>query len=172
MKFLNPEEILENLPLKKDMIAVDFGCGSGGWAIPLSKRLEKGVVYAIDLLKEPLSALKGKMEMEKISNIKILREDIEKGVSIQDSKADLVLLTNFLFQVEEKEEVIKEAVRVLNKGGMMVIIDFHPDSFLSPGGEKISPERVKEISQNNNLSLKDEFQVGLHHFGLIFKKEI
>mgnify|MGYP001611054209 FL=1 len=52
--FLNPTEILRQLELKKDMVACDFGSGSGGWAIPLAKILEEGRVYAIDILEEPL----------------------------------------------------------------------------------------------------------------------
>ncbi|GAH20696.1 unnamed protein product, partial [marine sediment metagenome] len=40
--FLNPSEVLKQLKLKKDMIAADFGCGSGGWALPLAKKLEEG----------------------------------------------------------------------------------------------------------------------------------
>ena len=49
------------------MIAADFGCGSGGWAIPLAKKLEEGKVYAIDILEEPLSALRARAKLEKIT---------------------------------------------------------------------------------------------------------
>ena len=62
--FLNPSEVLESLELRKDMIAADFGCGSGGWVIPLAKKLEEGKVFAIDILEEPLSALRAKIKLE------------------------------------------------------------------------------------------------------------
>ena len=47
--FLNPQEVLNHLELEGDMVAADFGSGSGGWAIPLAKRLKFGKVYAIDI---------------------------------------------------------------------------------------------------------------------------
>ncbi|PIP24588.1 MAG: hypothetical protein COX33_01180, partial [Candidatus Nealsonbacteria bacterium CG23_combo_of_CG06-09_8_20_14_all_36_125] len=52
MEFLNPSEVLKQLNLKKNMVAADFGSGSGGWAFPLAKKLEEGKVYAIDILEE------------------------------------------------------------------------------------------------------------------------
>ena len=67
--FLDPKDVLKQLKLRKNITAVDFGSGSGGWAIPLAKKLEDGLVYAIDILKEPLSALEGRASLEKIENI-------------------------------------------------------------------------------------------------------
>jgi len=55
-EFLNPKSIIkEHLTIKPGMVAVDFGCGSGGWTIPLAELLEHGRVYAVDILEEPLS---------------------------------------------------------------------------------------------------------------------
>jgi len=59
-EFLDPVSILKNIALKEDMIACDFGCGSGGWAIPLANILSNGLVYAVDILPESIDALRGK----------------------------------------------------------------------------------------------------------------
>ena len=115
--FLNPNEVLNQLELREDMIAADFGCGSGGWVIPLAKKLEEGKVYAIDILEESLSALKSKAQLEKVSNIETVRVDLEKGSGLGDSSLDLVLATNLLFQVENKNAIMGEIKRVLKKGG-------------------------------------------------------
>ena len=104
--FLKPEEILKNLDLKEEMTAADFGSGSGGWVIPLAKILKEGKVYAIDILEEPLSALKGKAGISNISNIITIRADLERdnGSTLKDDSLDLVLITNLLFQAEEKDQ--------------------------------------------------------------------
>ena len=117
--FINPKEILTNLDLKKWFSAADFGSGSGGWAIPLAKILTDGKVYAIDILEEPLSALKNKSGVEGIVNIETIRSDIESknGSTLKDNYLDLVLITNLLFQVEDKKLVLAESKRVLKKGG-------------------------------------------------------
>ncbi|MDP2909842.1 MAG: class I SAM-dependent methyltransferase, partial [bacterium] len=64
--FLNPKTVLEQLNLKADMAAAEFGCGSGGFTIPLAKKLDEGIIYAIDIQAEPLSALKGRIILEHI----------------------------------------------------------------------------------------------------------
>ena len=44
ISFLNPEEVLDELDLRSDMVAAEFGCGSGGFAFPLARRLDEGLV--------------------------------------------------------------------------------------------------------------------------------
>ncbi|HDZ54761.1 MAG TPA: SAM-dependent methyltransferase [Candidatus Nealsonbacteria bacterium] len=170
--FLKPEEILKQLNLKEEMTAVDFGSGSGGWAIPLAKILKEGEVYAIDVLEEPLSALKGKANLSNISNIKTIRADIErdKGSGLKDNSLDLVLITNLLFQIEEKEKVVKEAKRVVKKEGKILIVDWKVDSSFGPKEGKISAEAVKKIAKELGLQFKKEIGAGGYHYGLLFEK--
>ena len=57
MIFLNPQQIINNLSfLDPHMVACDIGSGSGGWTIPLAKKLDNGKVYAVDIKEEALSA--------------------------------------------------------------------------------------------------------------------
>lgn len=168
--FLNPNEILNQLDLEENMIAADFGCGSGGWVIPLSKRLKKGKVFAIDIQEEVLSALKGKAEIENIFNIEIIKQDLEKGSKLQENTLDLVLITNLLFQVEKKEEIIAEAKRVLKIGGKALIVDWLPEAIFGPRENRVSADEVKEIAKKIGLKLEKEFKAGIYHWGLIFSK--
>lgn len=170
--FLNPEEVLKQLALKEDMMAADFGSGSGGWAIPLAKTLKEGTVYAIDILEEPLSALKGKAVLSNVANIVTIRADleVENGSTLKADSLDLVLITNLLFQTEEKEKILKEAKRVLKKGGIVLIVDWKPDSSLGPKEGKISAREVKKMAQDLDLRLDKEIPAGVYHYALIFKK--
>jgi ubiquinone/menaquinone biosynthesis C-methylase UbiE len=168
-EFLNPEKILEKLNLDKKMIAADFGCGSGGWTIPLAKKVKW--VYAIDLLEEPLSALRGKMKMEKIFNIDTLRGNIEKKTSLISEICDLVLISNVLFQVDDIKGVLEEAKRVIKKGGKILIVDWIRDNPLTPEIEWVDFDKVKEIAKELGLVLKEEFSAGKFHQALIFEKE-
>lgn len=144
--FLNPNEVLKQLKLRADMIAVDFGSGSGGWAIPLAKKLEDGTVYAIDILEEPLSALRSAMSLEKIRNIRPVRSNVENknGSTLPDSSIDLVLITNLLFQTEKREEVFEEARRILKSGGKVLVVDWEEDSPQGPVEGRISEKEVKK----------------------------
>lgn len=167
--FLNPSEVLKKIKLKDNMTAADFGCGSGGWAIPLAKKLEDGKVYALDILEEPLSALKVKINLNKISNIKTVLTDVEKGTEIFEQSCDLVLMTNLLFQVEDKKKVFEEAKRILKKNGRILVVDWQEESSLGPE-EKVSSEEVKKIAEEAGFNTEKEFEAGTHHYTLIFVK--
>jgi len=168
--FLNPQEVLNELKIEGEMIAADFGSGSGGWAIPLAKRLKFGKVYAVDILEEPLSALKSKAEIQKVYNIETINSNVEKGIKLPDLSCDLVLLTNLLFQIEDKKRVLTEAKRVLKKGGKILVVDWLPEALQGPREGRVSPDEVKKIAKNLNLKLEKEFRTGIYHYGLIFIK--
>ena len=170
--FLNPNEILKQLDLKKEMVAADFGSGSGGWAIPLAKILKDGKVYAIDILEEPLSALKNKSEIEGINNIEIVRADVEgdKDLIIQDNVLDLVLITNLLFQAENKNTIFQRAKRILKRGGRILLIEWKLEASLGPKSGKISSKEVKELAKKNGLRVGEEIEAGNYDYGLILEK--
>jgi len=172
MEFLNPKEVLKKLDLRKNMIAADFGSGSGGWAIPLAKILEDGKVYAIDILEEPLSALKSKSEIEGISNIETILANVEnkKGSKLKDNFLDLVLMTNLLFEAEDKKSIFSEAKRILKSNGKILVVDWLPEASLGPEKGRVSPENVKKIAKELNLKLEKEFKAGDYHYGLVFTK--
>jgi len=168
--FLNPNETLTQLDLKEDMIAADFGCGSGGWVIPLAKKLKEGKVYAIDILEEPLSALRAKVKIEKLFNIETRKADVEKGTTLMSDSCDLVLMTNLLFECENKKQVLEEGKRVLKKGGKILVVDWIKDNPLTQEIEWVDFEEVKKIAQDLNLKLEKEFEAGIYHWGLILVK--
>ena len=170
--FLNPSQVLKQLKLKKEMVAVDFGCGSGGWVIPLAKKLEEGKVYGIDILEEPLSALRARAKLEKILNIETILSDIENknGSKLQDSSCDLVLITNLLFECEDKKGVLTEAKRVLKKEGRILVVDWKAGAPLGPTKGRVSEKEVKKLAKELSLKLEKEFEAGIYHWGLILLK--
>ncbi len=172
--FLDPSEILRQLKLRKHITAADFGCGSGGWVMPLAKILEEGKVYAIDILEEPLSALRAKINPltggEKLFNIEVRKADVEKGTTLLSNSCDLVLMTNLLFECEDKKKVLEEAKRILKKGGKILVVDWIKDNPLTPEIEWADFDEIKKTTQELDLKLEKEFEAGAYHWGLILTK--
>jgi ubiquinone/menaquinone biosynthesis C-methylase UbiE len=168
-EFLNPKKVLEKLKLKKNMVCADFGCGSGGWAIPLAKKVKW--VFAIDILEEPLSALRSKAKMERISNLDALKANVEKGTNLSSESCHLVLMTNLLFQVDDIKKVLEEGKRVLKKGGKILIVDWIKDNPLTKEIEWVDFDKIKEVAKELGLILKEEFKTGAFHKALIFEKK-
>ncbi|MCK5044104.1 class I SAM-dependent methyltransferase [Candidatus Parcubacteria bacterium] len=170
--FIDPDKILNELELREEMQAADFGCGSGGWVIPLAKRLEQGKVYALDILEEPISALRSRIETAKLVNIEIIQSNIEaqNGSRLINDSLDLVLMTNLLFQLDSEKAVLEEAKRVLRPGGEILIVEWLSNSSLGPKGKRVSADRVKQLASGMGLRLKKEFGAGACHYGLVFVK--
>ena len=162
--FLNPQKIIKKLFLKDGMIIADFGCGSGGWVIPLAKRVKNGRIYAVDVLEEALSALRSKAEFERVYNAYTLRADVERGTDIPANHLDLVILSNILFQAEDKIAIISEAHRILKEGGRIIVVDWK----ISPNDE----EKIidKKIKQSGFVKVR-EIDAGKSHFATLYEKK-
>lgn len=174
--FLDPKEILDQLPLEKDMTAVDFGCGSGGWVIPLAQKLTDGIVYAVDVQENALSAMMSKANLQGLSNIKKILADIERGVKqLETNSCDFILMTNLLFQINDKEAVFKEAKRILKENGKVLVIEWDMESPFGPMQEsRVSSGKVQEIAQKAGFVLEKKIETGGYHYGLLLdllKKE-
>lgn len=149
------------------MTAVDFGCGSGFWVLPLARILEEGKVYGVDILEEPLSALRSKAKTQKLPNVISMKANVESGTTLLSKSCDAVLMTNLLFQAENKKAVLEEGRRVLKPNGKILVVDWKKDAPLGPGGRRVSVEEVKEIAQGVGLKLEKEFEASSWHWGLI-----
>jgi len=172
VSFLEPEDVVSQLKLRPDYHGAEFGCGSGGFVIPLAKKLGKGMVYALDIQEEPLSVLRGKTRAEGLSNFKEIKCDLEEpnGSTLQDNSLDIVIVSNILFQADSKEAMLKEAKRIIKPKGKIVIIDWKKDSPFGPMEERLTPDELHKIAVKLDLRKKKDLEVGTYHWGVVYEK--
>ena len=171
----DPEKNIAQSFLKEGMIVADFGAGTGAYAVAAARRVgESGRVYAIDVQKELLSSVTTAAKKEGLSNIEILWGDIEEphGTKLADGSVDVVIVSNVLFQSENKMGLLSEAGRVLKKGGKLLLIDW-ADSF---GGLGPHPDHVikkndaRKMLENARFAYGRDIEAGEHHYGMVFEK--
>ncbi|MDD5146359.1 MAG: class I SAM-dependent methyltransferase [Candidatus Pacebacteria bacterium] len=169
--FLNPNEILNQVGLTKEMVAADFGSGSGGWSIPLAKILRDGQVSAIDVQEEPLSALVGEARAQGVRNITTIVADLEQKVpGLVSESCDFILISNVLFQADDRLAILREAYRALKPGGWMLAVEWRPEAPMGPKGLRLTVGEVEELARGTGFNLEKEIPAGLYHFALLFKK--
>ena len=172
--FLNPQKIVDEIGVvEQGMKIADFGCGHGYFSLPLAKKVgDNGMVFALDVFSKALEAVSSRMRLEGVQNIETKRCNLEKegGSGLLDESCDLVWMANLLFQTEEDEAVVREAKRVLKKGGRLVFIDWKPGVPLGPQGKRIPQEEVRRLFEKEGFSFEKEFPTDNYHYGLIFKK--
>ncbi len=173
--FLNPTAVMDLIGLEEGMIVADFGCGTGEIAIAMAKRIgPSGLVTALDILTSSLEAVHGKAIAEGLQNIKVSRVNLEVpgGTKLSEGSQQMVYLGNVLWQAEKKDEVIKEAARVLAPNGRVVAVEWNPGTggFGPPDTSRVSGDRLKELFALAGLEVVQNFVAGKFHFGMIAQK--
>jgi len=172
VKFLEPESIIAQIDLRPEYHGAEFGSGAGGFAIPLAKKLGKGVVYGLDIQAEPLSALVGRAREFGVPNIRTIECDLEepKSSGLPDNSLDIVIVSNILFQSENQEAMLKEAKRLVKLNSNLIIIDWNVDSPFGPVDGRISAEDVHKIAVKLELKKIKDLDVGTYHWGAVYAK--
>lgn len=173
---LDPFYILEEAGLGAEMKVADLGCGAAGhFVIPAGKIIgEKGVVYAVDLLKSVLEAVKSRARLEDVNNVETVWSNLEiyGATKINSGSLDMALLINTLFQIKKRDEVLREAVRLVKPGGRVLVVEWGLGEapLGPPPSMRLSRDAVREMAVKNNLKELKEFKAGPYHYGIIFIK--
>ncbi|MFC1614966.1 class I SAM-dependent methyltransferase [Patescibacteria group bacterium] len=173
--FTNPEQNINYLSLKDGDRVADLGAGIGAYALASARKVGKsGKVYAVEVQKDLVSKVKHNASDAKLDNVEVLWGDIEEigGSKIGDNIVDAVILSNILFQVEDKEGLLAETNRILKSGGKILVVEWS-ESFLGLGPQPeyvVSKIDAKQIIGGAGFALEKEFDAGEHHYGLIFTK--
>lgn len=177
-ELLDPYYILkEELGVSSGEQVADLGCGGAGhFTIQAAKLVgDKGIVYAVDILKAVLSSVENRASLEKLNNVKTHWSNLEKfgALKIHDQTLDYSLVINVLFQNSDYLTMLKEANRLLKSKGKLLIVDWAPGRFpVGPDPDnKVDPETVKATLAQLGLIQIKEFNAGKYHFGLIFEKQ-
>jgi ubiquinone/menaquinone biosynthesis C-methylase UbiE len=173
---LDPYFILEESGLGAEMKIADLGCGAAGhFVIPAGKIIGgKGTVYAVDLLKSVLEAVKSRAKMEEVSNVETVWSNLEiyGATKISPASLDIVLLANTLFQIKKREEVFREAVRLAKPGGRVVVVEWGLGEapLGPPPALRLGKDTVRGLASESGLREIKEFKAGPYHYGIVFIK--
>lgn len=173
---VNPQQVFDKIKLRPGMRFADLGCGRTGQFIFLASKIvgEKGIVYAVDIMKDVLESIKSRAQSEGKINIQTVWSDIEMPgktpVPVQSLNA--CTLTNVLFLVKDKLSVLKEAARLTADGGYVVVIDWLKQlGPLGPtDGMLLKAETVIDLARQAELTLLEQFSPNENHYCLIFRK--
>lgn len=173
-KTFDINRILSKISLEEHQVAADLGCGNFGFFVfPLARLVGlKGTIYAVDILKSVLEQISKEAKIQNLPQIKTVWSNLEifKETNIASNSLDLAVVVNVLNQSEKRLDFLREAVRLLKIGGKLLIIDWQlgDTPFGPPIDRRVNPENLKIIAPKIGLALKEEFDAGNYHFGLIF----
>lgn len=179
MPFLHPSIVSQYLEILPGMRVADFGCGSGHWAIILGRAVgPSGKVFAVDVQESALEATRAQARSSHLGNIETIRANVEipGATAIKDATVDAVMISNMLFQADEKAHVAAEAARILKPGGRVFLIDWETDgepltpSLGPPRAQRVTRQNAEQLFTSEGFRFEKEFNAGSHHYGIIFRK--
>lgn len=176
MSFSEPVRNIEQFGLEIGQHVADLGVGSGFYALEAAKRVGgEGRVYAVDIQKDLLERVKTGARRDNITNLEIVWGDLEKigGSKLRDASVDAAIVTNILFQLEDKETFVTEVYRILKSKGKVLLVDWS-ESFgnMGPPQEQIIPQQKAEaLFLEHGFSKIMDITAGAHHYGSILQHE-
>jgi len=173
-QLVDPHLIFDKIPLETSMHIADFGSGRTGHIVfPAAQRVgERGVIYAVDILKEALESIRKRAQMEGFVNIHEVWADIERehSVSVPTHTIDVVFAVNVMFHVKDYKQTLHEALRLLKEKGRFVVVDWMRK--LGPIGPDTDAildfDTLKKQARELGFVVQNDFTVGPCHRCMIF----
>lgn len=173
--FARPDSIISQFKLGEETTVADLGVGSGVHAIAMARAVGKGGrVYACDIRKELLAKVAKDAREAKLDTVHVIWADLEQphGTTLKDGLCHAVLVSNILFQIENREVLMKEVERILRPGGKALIVDWK-DSFGGTGPHADSvfgKQAARTLAEQSGLTFEQDIDAGSHHYGMLFRK--
>lgn len=173
--FSEPDKNVKQFRIKEGDVVADLGAGSGFYSLAIAKAVgERGKVYAVEVQKELMQHVKNSAQKDKLFNIEVMWGDVEEveGTKLRTESVDIVLLSNILFQVEDKQGLINESKRILKPGGRVLIVDW-TDSHGGVGPEQsavVTAADARSLFESNGFAYEGDIDAGSHHYGFSMNK--
>jgi len=155
----NGMKFLKEIGIKRGYTVVDFGCGEGHYAIPLSYAVgEKGKVYAVDKDMQVLKKLKRYIEKKELNNVKLLANENDE-IPLEDNSVDAVLCYDVIHYEKrtKREEIYKEIYRILKPEGFFSLYPkHHKDDYPLKELSSLSLKDIIEEVEKTGFQLKEK----------------
>lgn len=175
---LDPQLLFQKSQLQPGMHVADFACGRTGHVVfPASIIVgEKGVVYAVDILKDILENIRKRASTEALTNIHTVWSDVEKvgKTAIPAKSLDIVFMVNALSHGPNSLLALEEANRLLRDKGRMVVVDWYKKApSLGPEQKNfVNFDLVKSWATQNGYVVQEEFEAGVYYWALVLFRQM
>jgi ubiquinone/menaquinone biosynthesis C-methylase UbiE len=122
--FLHPAEVLKEAEIKSGFHVLDFGCGTGSYAVAAAEVVgESGKVYALDVHPPSAPFVRKSADKKGLRNIETVTSDCATGLDRES--IDVVLFYDTFHMLKDRDAVLRELHRVLKLSGHLSFSDHH-----------------------------------------------
>lgn len=119
----NTTKLLRNMAITPGDTIADIGAGSGYHVFKMAPMAQKGLIYAVDIQDEMLTALREKKENGASKNITIVKGS-EKSINLPENSVDKVLMVDVYHEFSYPIAMIASVKKALRPGGKLYLIEY------------------------------------------------
>jgi len=146
----NTSTLLENMDIKQTDVVADIGAGSGYHVFKIAPIADDGLIYAIDIQDEMLSALKSKKENLNYDNVKIVKGS-EKSINLMEHSVDKILMVDVYHEFNFPKEMLASMKKALRPDGKIFLIEYRgedPSVPIKKLHKMTEKQAIKEMAGN------------------------
>ena len=114
------QALIERLSRESELKELmEFGCGAGFYTKALAANASH--VMATDISDEMLAV--ARIQLKDLQNVTIEKANCE-STAFPDGKFDSIFMANLIHVIENPSIALKESYRILNDGGLLLVIDY------------------------------------------------
>jgi ubiquinone/menaquinone biosynthesis C-methylase UbiE len=167
-------KFLRRIGIRRGQILLDFGCGSGNYAIPAAEIVGgEGTIYALDKNRRALDELMRKAEAEGLTNIKRMETSGQLKIDLEEESIDVVLVYDVIHhyyfpRAEDRGRILREVHRVLKPNGFVSFYAGDPEVYHNYRELEIIERQIEDA----NFYLESEHSGMLIHEGMLVKGQV
>lgn len=175
---IDAQRLFEELALGEDTDLLDLGSGVGNYSLAASQYMGEegsGRIFAADLWREGIEALKSEVERRGIGNIVPMVVDVGRSIPLEDETIDVCLVATVLHDLAADGvhgAALSEVNRVLRAEGTLYVVEFKKMEG-TPGPSmdiRLAPEELQELVEGFAFKWETTADLGAYHYLSVFRK--
>ncbi len=164
-----PVQVMDALNIGEGSTVADIGAGGGWFTIRLADRVgPNGLVYAEDVQREMLEAIRRRVERAQLTNVKtIIGTPLNPRLP---APVDAALIVDAYHEMDQPRTMLRNIAAALKPNGRIGIVEFKKDGW-GPGppmAERVEPERVISDAEAVGLRLVSKETFLRYQYMLVF----
>jgi ubiquinone/menaquinone biosynthesis C-methylase UbiE len=156
------EPLLAPAAIEEGLVVVDYGCGPGGLAVELARRVgPSGHVHGVDLNAEFAKRARERAAREGMAERVTVHHVMEDRIPLDDDSCDRVVCKNVLEYVPDVGATLREFCRVLRPGGLAHATDSDWGMLIV---EPLGPDRMARLFEAASVAYRTPL-IGRKLFG-------
>ena len=143
---ISPSELVERLALTPASQVLEVGPGPGYYSVGVARAIPHGRLELLDLQPEMLERAKRKLQANGLRTVGFTHSNAST-IPFPESSFDVVFLVAVLGEINNREEFLREAHRVMKPVGILSISEHYPDPDFS------ALDTVKTLVEDHDFKL-------------------